>query len=114
MAANIRPVNGGFMEPLKPILEYHPEIHVDKNGERFLLKMSVPDWKPDAAVLKEVGQSLNAKTVGEIIEKAQISPQKAQPVGKVRVDEVIKISDRIEPYVKGNEKVWNWNEEIPH
>jgi hypothetical protein len=58
-------------EMIPKITAYHPEIHVEKDGERYILKLSVPDYTSDGEILKKLAQKEDVQTVGEVVDSIQ-------------------------------------------
>ncbi|MHC4816876.1 MAG: hypothetical protein ACYTF8_02275 [Planctomycetota bacterium] len=55
---------------MKPILAYHACVRVKKlSGETYAIKVDLPDWQPDLAVLGKLGKEYDARTAGELVEK---------------------------------------------
>lgn len=55
------------MKRLPHIVGYHAKIRVLENGKVWTLMVDRPDWGSDVEILKELGEELGVKTVGEIL-----------------------------------------------
>lgn len=54
------------------IAAYHPEIAVQKkDGSVVVVKPDLDDWYDDREVLRMLGRSVNAATVGQMVERVQ-------------------------------------------
>jgi hypothetical protein len=86
----------------RKILSYHPEIHVERDGDVHVLKFAVPDWSPEEVLLRDLAKRLNATTVGEIVEK--LTAKKAATLEKM--------GPVASTYVRGDHDLWPWAKKI--
>jgi len=80
------------------IIAYHPEIHINKNGEHHLLKLSIPDFESDEDILRTLAKKVGAITVGDI----------ATAVQNNKIDATLEKTNK--QTIWG--KVWDWEERI--
>lgn len=85
---------------LPEIIAYHPEIQIEKEGARHVLKLTVGDFAEDGKILKSLAEDLGVQTVGEIV---QAIDQKKIQTASVEHDVVIKTSAG---------KVWDWSDKV--
>jgi hypothetical protein len=94
---------------LPPIIGYHPEIQVDKGGERHVLKMTVDDFEPDEQLLRRLAEAFEVRTVGEVIEKLSGPKTPWFPMSVVRA--VVEVVKGVAPHKVG-QKVWGWDDKL--
>lgn len=91
---------------LPPILGYHPEIQVEKEGERHVLKLTVKDYETDDKILLDLATEFKVDTVGEVVEKLSAG-ELSLHVQKASVEKV----GGVVPH-KAGQKVWAWSEKL--
>jgi hypothetical protein len=84
------------------ISAYHPEIHVDKDGELQVLKFSVPDWAPEDEIVKEKARELQVETVGELVEAMRLQDGVEVASGGITKN----------AYIRGDRHLWDWNDRV--
>lgn len=95
------------MTPKTPeIIAYHPEIQVDKDGERHVLKLAVADYASEKDLLINLAKELKVQTVGEIIEAVE-----SQKIKAAAVERPVETPTR-QAVTKCGGKIWNWTEKI--
>jgi NAD-dependent DNA ligase len=90
---------------LPPIISYHPEIQIDKAGERYVLKLVTNTYESDEAILKKLAVAFKVSTVGEIVEK--LNAKKLPFLPHLRQVSVEKATT-----VPSAAKVWGWAEKV--
>lgn len=92
------------------IMAYHPEIHVQNDGEHHIIKMVVPEFATDQQLLKSLATDLKAKTVGDVVQALKSTAQ-AVTDSKVFKPTVVETTNVVPLQVVGK-KVWGWDEVI--
>jgi len=51
-----------------------PKFHIEKEGERHVLKLTLPDWEGEHEILSHLARRLSVTTVGGIVEALKTKP----------------------------------------